>query len=763
MNNIFSNYPDIISTALIPMIIAIFALGFPLLIQTISRIDDKYNSTVLIKTFRKDWICKWFLWILVISIASYVIWLLRIPPLIECGWIIDNSALILVALSTIALIVMTFFIVYLTYIYYVPELLLNRLIKKFNKTKTRKTLYFEAISKILFYSIDKADESFARTLLEFYYEAFIGFRKNKEGQTIEYPQEYYDTVFEANELLCNRKKKTISYFNDSTLFELFLDQYQKTVISSKTYSFLWRLIVQSILYDKEEFVLAYWRKAHQLCNLFMQSIYPEYDNSLIGNLKIKNQTEIDKRDKERKDFFEFHYALGGLLMYKQKYAVIKEMMNYTQQQPPKYVLVPERMQQVIEKYMQINQREYYNPVYYEQRYWFPDIYGVNSDDKIRMWIKRYLAILFIRQYTLHQYYINANPLIMPQPPENLSELNRWKDELDGLKYFVDDCLSQKSILEQLGFGEICNPNWFDDNGKEKPSVLIENFKKLIEGKFNKIKAEQPIDKDKEKKFQEETVKHLTPVFDKYKALFNNEQMENYQSHFIGGRFDILSKTAFAKNQDVGYINSDSITAQGVAMEFSYYAINTLFLMFPHKYLLAEKETFLAINKLNIDAENYVIIAVGLNIEYYSYLQVDGLRKVDDKWHYNNFRIIEIDNYSNNLVSQSLFVVKKDDLPNIIFKESSEEIISKYHLEKVDNTYNIYAKLNNLNEPENKTIQEELGEKNYQVKLSEAVLACVNINVEIQYKSKAKCVQIKVFSQFNDRGKANKIEDIESIE
>jgi hypothetical protein len=240
-------------------------------------------------------------------------------------------------------------------------------------------------------------------------------------------------------------------------------------------------------------------------------------------------------------------------------------------------------------------------------------------------------------------------------------------------------------------------------------------------------------------------------------------MENYQSHFIGGRFDILSKTAFAKNQDVGYINSDSITAQGVAMEFSYYAINTLFLMFPHKYLLAEKETFLAINKLNIDAENYVIIAVGLNIEYYSYLQVDGLRKVDDKWHYNDFRIIEIDNYSNNLVSQSLFVVKKDDLPNIIFKESSEEIISKYHLEKVDNTYNIYAKLNNLNEPENKTIQEELGEKNYQVKLSEAVLACVNINVEIQYKSKAKCVQIKVFSQFNDRGKANKIEDIESIE
>ena len=41
MNNVIADYPDIISAAIIPMVIAIFALGFPLLIQTISRIDDK--------------------------------------------------------------------------------------------------------------------------------------------------------------------------------------------------------------------------------------------------------------------------------------------------------------------------------------------------------------------------------------------------------------------------------------------------------------------------------------------------------------------------------------------------------------------------------------------------------------------------------------------------------------------------------------------------------------------------------------------------
>ena len=52
--NIFANYPDIIRNALIPTIIAIFALGFPLLIQTITRIDDKYSSTKLIEVFKQE-------------------------------------------------------------------------------------------------------------------------------------------------------------------------------------------------------------------------------------------------------------------------------------------------------------------------------------------------------------------------------------------------------------------------------------------------------------------------------------------------------------------------------------------------------------------------------------------------------------------------------------------------------------------------------------------------------------------------------------
>ena len=761
MNNVITDNPDIISVAIIPMVIAIFALGFPLLIQTISRIDDKYESTKLIETFRKDWICRWFLWILVGAVLSYVVWLFQFSPLMNCGWFIDNSALILLAISVILLIIMTFLIVYLTYVFYVPEKLINRLINKYKRTDKihKRTLYFEAISKILFYSINKADETLARTLLEFYYEAFIIFRKGKEGQIIEYPQEFYDTVFEANELLCNRKRKTVSLFNDSTLFELFLDQHQKTVISPKTYLFLWRLIVQSILNEKDDFVIAYWRMAHQLFSLFMPAIYPNYDSTYRV---VTNQEEIDKRDKERKDFLEFHYVLGGLLMYKQKYNTISELMCFTQSQPPKYVLVPERMQEIIERYMQIDLKEYINPVYYEQRYWFPDIYGVNSDNVIRMWIKRYLAVLFIRQYTLFEYYVNSNLLAMPKTPQNLSELNNWKDELGSLEYFVNDYLNQSEVLMKLGLKQFSNPNWFEENNKIKPSVLIENFKKEIAENFNIIKAEQPIDPDKEKEFQEETEKHLIPVFQQYSNIFNNTQIgNNYKSYYIGGQHYILDKAAFSNNQDVGYVNTDSITAEAVAMQFQYYSLNTLILISPQRYLMVEKDLFLAIDRIGIDSENFVIISVGLNIDYFSYLQIDGLKKDKEKWYYGEIELIEITNYMNDLVSQSLFILKKGDLPNMIFKEVDTQLIEKYHLEKIDDTFSIYTGINNLNEAGNELIKKEAEKENSQVDLSQKVLACVDINVEIQCKQNIKCIQLKAFSQFDDRGKANTLDDIKN--
>ena len=762
--NVLSDYPDIINVALVPMIIAVFVFAFPLLLQTITRIDDKYNSTKLIESFRNEPICKGYLSLLITSVFFCITWCLQMPRKCDLGWfndIVDYSALIFICIGAVGLIIMTFAIVYLTYIYYYPEKLLAHLIKKYNRTKNKnnKARYFEAISKLLFYSIERADELLSRQLATFYYSAFVGFRKGKEGQIVEYPQEYNDAIFGANELLCKRDRRTISCFNEGALFDLYLDSFQHTIISHNTYNFLWHCLVQTIRYDRDDIIIAYWKKAHQLCNLFMGTIPPKYDKK---SQKVINQDEIDKRYKEREIFLEFHYALGGLLMYKQKYEAIKEIMYFTQQQPPKYVLVPETMEEVIVRYMQISKLENFNPVYYEQKYPFPDVSGVNADSAIQMWIKRYLSILFLRQYTLYdEYYTYSNPLTMPQPPKALPEMKYWNDELDSLEYYVKYYLEKEEILKKLGLSDLCIDNWFINKNKEEPSVLINNFKSQIDTLFDKIKQEQEIDQEKEKEFITKSVEILKPTFEKYSTLFNNSKIgNNSKIHFIGGYRYILDKAAFVANQEISYSDSDSITAEAVNMNFQYDVLNTFVMMSPVKYSLGDKYVFLSIDNLKINPNEFIIISIGLNLEFFLHFNIDGFVKRGDKFYYKEMEIIDIYNNMNKLVNQSLFIIKREDMPHLNFAEIPKELIKKYQLEKVNNDFNIYTALIDLNK--NKIIRQEIEKSNVKNDLLISVLAFVEIKAEIQYKSNVPCIQLKCFSQFDDRGTINKIDDVQSI-
>ena len=352
---------------------------------------------------------------------------------------------------------------------------------------------------------------------------------------------------------------------------------------------------------------------------------------------------------------------------------------------------------------------------------------------------------------------------MPNPPKELSKLNRWKEELESLKNFVNDYLKQENILKELGLEVLSNKEWFNKNKIIEPSELIKNFKTEIENEFNKIKREQPISQGKERAFQESTLSILKPIFKKYQRVFQNNNIgEEYKKYSIGGQHYILEKAAFVENQDVSYLNSDTITAEAVAQQFNYYALNIFILIFSQKFILIEKDLFPAIDNLNINPNDFVIISVGLGLDYLQSLHIQGLEEKEEKWFYYKMEIIEID-YSHELVSQSLFVLKKEDLPNMIFKGiDRQDILNKFHLSKIDNEFNIYAGLNDLNKPENKTLKEELEKNSADKDLSQKVLACVDINVEIQCKTDTKCIQLQVFSQFDDRIKPNNISDVKSL-
>lgn len=261
---------------------------------------------------------------------------------------------------------------------------------------------FLEISDLLYYSIEQGNEELARELISFVTKVFIEFRKDKMGNEIIYPDEYYTTIFQANELVCIKPKRTVSYLNGSIFLNLYIDSYQKTIISDKTYNALWVGLRQALNYNRDDVIMSYWKNAHQHFGFFLNTIRPNYKNE-NGKLLILNKEEINSREAERNKYFEFHLVLGGLLFFSNKFSLLKNILYYTNQTPPVYHLIPGNLHTIINSLFKIKE-DYKNPFHFEQMYNFPDIDGVNQGAIIRYWTKKYLAILFLRQYKLNEYY-----------------------------------------------------------------------------------------------------------------------------------------------------------------------------------------------------------------------------------------------------------------------------------------------------------------------------------------------------------------------
>lgn len=763
IEQILINYADVISSFAIPMVIAIFALAFPLLFQTASRIDDKYNSTLLIKVFRKDNICKWFIYTLLGALICCGLWVVQLPRIIDCGKVInifiDNSALILLLVLTIILVIMTISIMWLMYVYYVPDKLLERLIKQYhNSTANDKSMLFMAISKIMHYAIKKSDSKLSFSTLQFYYNEFYAYREDKKNEKCTYPEEYYRVINETNEFAYMEPKKETSFFNESVMLGLLIDEYQGTILSDQTYREIWKGMRQALYYNRVDFIAAYWRKAHQYMSFGLTPIYPKYNN----NFNVTNQTDVNRRSEEREMFLEFHYALGGLLMMKQKYTLINQLTSWTNQTPPKYVLVPETMEEVIERFMNIEKKGgYMNPIYYEQKYPFPDISGVNANDIIKIWIKRYVAILFLRQYTLNEYFVYSRTLEMPNPPQTLSEKRSWLDELDVLKEFVMEYLSDNSCLKSLNLEVLGLPNWFENNNRTNPEELIESFKKQVKYSAEQKKENQELDQEKIDQLNNATKKILTNHFDYYETLFRNhiEDSKPHKSLFYGGRYEVSDKMAFAENQDMGYVDFDSIYAEIIATEFSHNMPSVFRVYYKTTcYILAEKDIFSAIDNMQMDSQKFTIVSVGVNL--YLYKSHGVLSKENGFWEYNGISIVELGYTQIDAVNNSLFIIRNEDLPCILHNKINEETINKYKLKPIDDKYHIYTNVIDLHKEQE--LQKEIKEKTNIQDLDKSVLVCIDVNTEVRCKKDAKCVQLKVFSQFDNIGNPNSLEEVKNI-
>ncbi|OYU95970.1 MAG: hypothetical protein CFE21_06025 [Bacteroidetes bacterium B1(2017)] len=616
--------------------------------------------------------------------------------------------------------------------------------------------YFSALSDLLLQSIRNQQTNVSKTLSDFFYTAFRKVRDQFTNEPVVYPEAYYELVYKAIEELAILKEKRNYLLEHRTSGELWLlGELQGKEISETTYSWMWRNLLLGVRYQQDDLIVNHWETSHQYYVYSLQYIYQDYDHS-ASTFQVSNQEAVNKRNAERQRFIEFHYALGGLLTYKERYACIKRLFSYTQSQPPKFELLPDSMFEIFKFYFDV--RDPYDRKYtwISNQYPFPELSGLNADYVIKKWIMSYMAILFLRQYAIIPYLITMRPLDFPPIPRTQGEIKQWINGLDFFKKLVSEHIQNKDLLKTLNL-DFITPEWCIENQKPYPINFIETFKSNLENAYHTNALTLPISEKKVTEFETATKVTVELAIEKLQPINNPAPIQdgNSDKWYVNGQKMLQDKDAFTENPEVHHMEFDSFLASVVSRSLND-GLGEIFLRKRSKsYLLKLEDFFQGMDKLAIN-ENFVIVNFGINLDYFiDHLEIPGL-SIDK---YNNINIHSFN--GSYLVRDSLFVLKKSDLPNISTKLIDGKIIAKYSLKKISEAINLYTSVIDLNNTSSEIFNENKQDKSDE-DLKKSVLLSIIISTEFKWKRDIEVIQLRQYSEFLQNGIANKLDEIKPI-
>lgn len=334
---------------IIPIATAILGVALPLLLGVIQRIDEKYESTRLMKQFINERDTKCFGGILVATILLLFYLLIAPPNKNDFGIFteyVNNSAVIIATVACVLLCFSFFKVIWLIYIYHNPINLQEHLLKGKIKIETRQAWFEFFVSMLKQDNVNVLSKGFGSL-----YEWCIELRMGNEWKEIKYPQEFYDGIIALNEKLCSQKKKVVSISNGNDALKIFFDDTQLTIIHPLTFNKIWIGLNQQLYYNRKDLILEYWGAAHQHFSFYMEQYYEGERITHLGKTITITREQAALRHKSRMDFKEFHIAFGGLLLYKKEYELLNHILFYTNTQPPVYHLIPGRLSEIIPVYM----------------------------------------------------------------------------------------------------------------------------------------------------------------------------------------------------------------------------------------------------------------------------------------------------------------------------------------------------------------------------------------------------------------------------
>lgn len=586
---------------------------------------------------------------------------------------------------------------------------------------------------------------------------FKNFQDKQINKPVEYPEIFYVTVYRAIEELAILKDKRNFLLEKRTSGGIWLiGEFKGKEISDSTYKWLWNNILLAIRHQQDDLIVNHWKTCHQYFSYNLSEIYEEYsvENTTVH---VSNIETVQNRKLERNRFLEFHYVLGGLLMYKKRYNCIKRLFDHTQSEPPEYVLLPQTLNDIFLFYYGIRAFESNDLSMISLRYMFPELTGIKADSIIKKWVSSYMAILFLRQYSLTSHFSSINPLDYPQIPTKQIDIRRWIDGLDFFSTLISDHLQDRELLKCLDLNFITS-EWCDQHHKIKPLTLIENFKEKLNAKYNFNASNLPIDPAKVNLFKESTNRIIERTFELIHQINNEKQIGDDlcdKWNEVGIRY-VQDRDPFLETPESHFFEYDTFLADSLAKKIIRALSQTFIYKVSKTYLLEPNDLFAAIDSLDVD-ESFRIVNFGINLNYLiEHLKIPELTINS----YKNLPIISFRRTS--AVNDSLFILHKDDLPKISTLEIDPKIETEYNLTKESETLNLYTSVIDLNN-ESSNIFSELEKEDFKKdELKKSVLMTINITTEFKWRKEIQAIQLRQTSDFRQKGIANNLKDIKPI-
>lgn len=727
--------------------IAILGIAYPILVDKISNIGQRYNSEYLPNVFESEF-PDYNLWgkfsffqtILIFTLLTFIFQIFSISPTkgLKGFYIVDNSADIILLILTA--ILTTTFIIWLNKIMKYQgkgSNLLNYLINKYNNSKVddqSKIYLLKTINEFSLYAIKQQDVHLQKSLLDFYYKQFQYYRNKEE----DYPFDLYNINYEIIDVSINVKNLKLKALEHRASSGNWLigESFQFSKILPNTYKWLWSNLVLSS--TKSTLLSNYWSTASQYFNYSLKMVTPEYNAEYI----IINQEEINQVNDERKKFLELNYALGGLLYFKNNYDGLKYILTFSQSLPAEYPLLPNTMDEIFHWFDHFSNefRTIKEPI--EYKFPFPELDNLGTSRNISHNICLYIAILYIRQFTRNKIYIYQNFKYFINLTDNLQDLYSYNDRLNYFFNCINTILQDEELFNKLNY-------------KINKTDILETFKNLsqsIKDKIDFTKLQSQLSDEKIQQFGRSTNQIITQAFEKYQLINNSVNFEDIDKKMISsinGEMMLSSKSSFTDN-DIPNLNFETFFAEHIANNKIKYFLPNSFLVSRTSTFLIEKEKLLdALNKIIIDTKDIIIIGIRLSYD---------IKEIIEKSKYKSI-LTEIIS-TNNHLNDTLFILNKKDLPRFESRELNQKEIDRFHLKQLNPKYNLYSSIIDLNLPENMHLKEEFLTNDDENDLK--VLILISFIFLIKWKKDREIIMLSLTNPYQERGIPNNLEDLVPI-